>query len=314
MDPKVSILIPTYNYAHYIGEAIESALQQTYTDFELIIVDDQSADNTDEVVARYLGDTRVRYYKNEKNLGLVGNFNEALRYARGEYIKYLLADDRLYPEVLEKFVNILDTHRGVSLVTSNRESFGTVTKQRKLPLTHLQPGKAVIFESLKEGAGNWIGEPTTVMFRRSALAAGGFSDEYLCLVDWEMWLRLLMTGDCYIFPENLSAFRTHANQASRLILQNFRFTFEEYWFYKKIQRTNPYGIDLEKLDIRSIVRKRALYCSQAMYKSLRHLHTKKARSVFLTSFKIALSEKVLFKPFFDLFKRKKKTNKLAAAN
>ena len=64
MPPKVSILIPTYNYAHYIGEAIESALNQTYNDFELIIIDDQSSDNTDEVVARYLTDSRVRYYKN----------------------------------------------------------------------------------------------------------------------------------------------------------------------------------------------------------------------------------------------------------
>src|SRR5688572_30003299 len=102
MNPKVSILIPTYNYAHYIGEAIESALNQTYTNFELIIIDDQSNDNTDEVVTRYLTDPRVKYYKNKVNLGLAANFNEALKFAKGEYIKYLLADDLFHPALLEK--------------------------------------------------------------------------------------------------------------------------------------------------------------------------------------------------------------------
>ena len=93
--PKVSVLIPTYNYARYIGEAIESVLNQTFTDFELIIIDDQSKDNTDEVVAKYLHDPRVSYHKNPVNLGLVGNFNRALELANGEYIKFLLADDKL---------------------------------------------------------------------------------------------------------------------------------------------------------------------------------------------------------------------------
>src|SRR5688572_129331 len=111
--PRVSILIPTYNYAHVLGEAVESALSQTFEDFELIIVDDQSKDNTDEVVQKYLSDPRVQYYKNEKNLGLVGNFNKCLEYANGEYIKYLLADDRLHPQNLEKFVAVLDLYPNV---------------------------------------------------------------------------------------------------------------------------------------------------------------------------------------------------------
>ena len=145
MLPKVSILVPTYNYAHYIGEAIESALNQTYTDFELIIVDDQSKDNTDEVVARYLSDSRVSYYKNKVNLGLAANFNEALKYAKGEYIKYLLADDLLHPTLLEKMVPVMDKYPDVSLVTSRRDMFGARNKSSDLPLLHLQEGTTVIY-------------------------------------------------------------------------------------------------------------------------------------------------------------------------
>ena len=73
MPPKVSILIPTYNHGHFLDEAIQSALNQTFTDFELIIVDNCSTDNNEAIVAKYLTDKRVSYVKSERNLGLVGN-------------------------------------------------------------------------------------------------------------------------------------------------------------------------------------------------------------------------------------------------
>ena len=95
MAPKISVCIPTYNYAHYISFAVESVLNQQFTDFELIIVDDCSKDNTEEVVSRFLYDKRVSFEKNERNLGLVGNWNKCLSKARGEYIKFVFADDML---------------------------------------------------------------------------------------------------------------------------------------------------------------------------------------------------------------------------
>lgn len=296
MNPKVSILIPTYNYAHYIGEAIESALNQTYTDFELIIIDDQSKDNTDEVVARYLSDPRVSYHKNKFNLGLAGNFNEALKYATGEYIKYLLADDVFHPTLLEKMVPVMDEHPTVMLVTSKREMFGTKTKSSNLPLTHLQKGETVIYASLKEKAGNWIGEPTTVMFRKSALKIGLFNTKYTCLVDWDMWLRILTAGDCFIIPETLSYFRVHDTQASRLIMNDYKYTFEDYEFYKIIKTDNPLSLDLSKLDLDTMIAKRATFCAKAMYKLLPHISDKKNRQNFIRAFKIAWSENVMLAP------------------
>ena len=296
MKPKVSILVPTYNYAHYIGEAIESALNQTYRDFELIIIDDQSKDNTDEVVEKYLSDPRVKYIKNKKNLGLAANFNEALKYANGEYIKYLLADDVFHPALLEKMVPIMDMYPNVTLVTSKRDMFGSKSKSSDLPLLYLQEGKTVIYASLKEKAGNWIGEPTTVMFRKSALHIGNFNTSYTCLVDWEMWLRLLTVGDCYIIPETLSYFRVHDKQASKLIMNDYKYTFEDYAFYRSVKSENALELDLSKLDIDRMIKKRATFCSKAMYKLLPHILRKNHRENFVRAFKIARKEKVLFAP------------------
>src|SRR5687768_7682840 len=126
MSPKVSILIPTFNYGRYLDEAIQSALQQTFRDFELIIVDNNSTDNTKEMISQYLSDERIRYYRNETNIGLVNNFNRCLELATAPYIKFLLADDILHPELLEMFVQILDEYETVALVTSDSESFGSI--------------------------------------------------------------------------------------------------------------------------------------------------------------------------------------------
>ena len=108
-NPKVSVLIPTYNYAHYLPEAIDSVLAQTFEDFEVIIVDNCSTDNTEEIVMEYLQkDKRIQYFKNEENIGPYRNYNQCLLYASGEYIKFLNADDKFAPTLLEKFVHILE--------------------------------------------------------------------------------------------------------------------------------------------------------------------------------------------------------------
>src|ERR1700691_6171602 len=94
--PKVSVLIPTYNYARYLAEAIESVLEQDFQDFELLIVDDCSSDNTAEVVQPFCArDARVRFAVNPTNLGMVNNWQRCLDHARGSYIKFLFGDDTL---------------------------------------------------------------------------------------------------------------------------------------------------------------------------------------------------------------------------
>src|SRR5690349_8083201 len=120
-SPNVSVLVPTYNYARFLDKAIQSVLRQTYKNFELIIVDDNSTDDTDQVVQKYLADERVSYHKNSSNLGLPGNWNKCLSLAKGTYIKFLMADDEFHPTMLEKFTAILDQFPCVSIVTSYKE-------------------------------------------------------------------------------------------------------------------------------------------------------------------------------------------------
>lgn len=289
--PKVSVLIPTYNYAGYLDEAIQSVLNQTFTDFELIIVDDQSKDNTDEIVAKYLNDPRVSYYKNPANLGLVGNFNQSLEYANGEYIKYLLADDKLHPTLLEKFVAVMDSNPSVSLVTSYSNTFGTVSKMRELPMKGLQTGNTVIMECLRNGKGNWIGEPTVVMFRKRDLHVGQFNPEYICLVDLDMWLRLLMVGDCYIIPEALAYFRVHGVQASNK--NSIRNWFDEYYFFRDIRKKNVYKIEMNDLNIDEVIKRKAKKCVKRISRIVPEFYKKGNLSLILEGLKIGRAEKVI---------------------
>ncbi len=106
IDGLVSIIMPSWNTANFIAESIQSVINQTYTNWELIIVDDCSTDNTDEVVASFK-DERIRYFKNEVNSGAALTRNRAIREARGEYIAFLDSDDLWLPEKLEKMLSFM---------------------------------------------------------------------------------------------------------------------------------------------------------------------------------------------------------------
>ena len=212
-SPKVSVLIPAYNYAHYLTEAIESALAQTFEDFELIIIDNCSTDNTKEIVYNYAKeDSRVIFMENNENIGMFRNYNQALLHAKGEYIKFLNADDKFEPTLLEKFVKILDEHQDVSIVTSHRQYFQNGSDIQKTDFSGMQNGKEMILLALSKI--NFIGEPTTVMFRKKNLNLGLFDTSLIFFADLDMWLRQLSVGNLYIVDEVLSFVRKHEEQGT----------------------------------------------------------------------------------------------------
>ena len=108
--PAVSVLIPSYNCARYLPETIDSVLTQSLRDFELVILDDRSSDSSNEVLEDYARrDERIRYRLNERNLGLVGNWNACLVAARGKYVKFLHSDDKLTRNTsLEQLVSLFE--------------------------------------------------------------------------------------------------------------------------------------------------------------------------------------------------------------
>ncbi len=218
--PKVSVLMPTYNYGRFLGEAIESVLAQDFQDYELIIIDDCSADDSREVAGRYAGrHPQLRVEINPANLGLVANWNRCLAAARGHYVKFLFGDDKLAgPSALGVLVSMLEADAGLVLAASGRiildEASHRIDRWAPFGATGRHPGKKAILKCLARNA-NLIGEPSAVLFRREA-AARGFDEGFQHLVDLEMWFHLLEQGDLAYARQPLCCFRVHSGQQSKL--------------------------------------------------------------------------------------------------
>lgn len=130
IDGLVSVIMPSWNTSNFIAESIQSVIDQTYENWELIIVDDCSTDNTDEVVAKFK-DKRIRYFKNEKNSGAALSRNRALREARGEWIAFLDSDDLWSPDKLEHQINFMNKH-GYTLSYTEYEKIDEESKPLRI--------------------------------------------------------------------------------------------------------------------------------------------------------------------------------------
>ncbi len=169
MMPLVSVCIPTYNSSKYLKEAINSVITQGFNEFELIIVDNHSNDDTDDIVYSF-NDKRIRYYKNSQNIGAIDNHNKCIDLSNGKFIKFLCSDDVLLPNVIYDQVTCLLKHSKVALVTCDMY-ITDYSLQNKIPY-HFYPGmnkgdrivKKCIAESI-----NYIGGPSNVMFRKDAV-------------------------------------------------------------------------------------------------------------------------------------------------
>lgn len=211
--PAVSVCIPTYRGAPTIAAAIDSVLAQSFGDFELIVVDDCSPDETRAVVEAFR-DGRIRYVRNARNLGPEGNWNRCLELAGGRYFKLLPHDDVLAPDCLARQVNVLedDVHQEVALVFSARDILapdGRVLLRRGYPggRTGRLAAMKVKGACVRRGT-NLIGEPGAVLFRRElATAVGPFDATNPYVIDLDYWVRLLAHGDAYYCEEALAGFR-----------------------------------------------------------------------------------------------------------
>jgi len=218
--PKISVLVPTYNYACYLPEAIDSVLVQDFADYELIIVDDCSQDDSGVVLQRYDGiDSRIRVRMNRSNLGMVANWNYCLSLARGEYVQFLFGDDMLAePQTLAKMAGLLDGDPSAVMAVAARniidERSRILEVRGEVGAGGFHRGWELIARCFEMNA-NVIGEPSVVMFRRES-ALRGFNCEYRQLTDLEMWFHLLENGHAVYTPEPLYLFRRHARQQTEV--------------------------------------------------------------------------------------------------
>ena len=218
-NPKLSILIPSYNHARFLPEAIESMLAQDFDDYELIIRDDASNDNTRDVLEHYAKlDSRIRFSINTVNAGMAQNWNLCLREAHGEYIKLFNSDDKLFTkDSLSKLVAMLDNNPSAAIACSARyvidEDSNVLEYRDSIGTEGLHKGHDVILRCLCNTV-NIIGEPAAVLFRKRDVNRE-FDTRFRQISDFVMWIHLLERGDLIHTKEPLNAWRSHPNQQTR---------------------------------------------------------------------------------------------------
>lgn len=216
----VSVCIPTYKGAAFLAAAIESVLRQTYPHFEVWVLDDNSPDDTQAVVAKF-SDPRLRYARNQSNLGPEGNWNKCLELAQGKYFKLLPHDDLLAADCLEKQVAVLeqDTADDIALVFGSRQIIGP--DGRALMTRGLGRAKAgridglVLVKRCVRSGTNQIGEPGNGLFRTEMIKrVGTYDATYPYLVDLDYWFRILRYGAAHYTATQSSSFRVSAGSWS----------------------------------------------------------------------------------------------------
>lgn len=247
--PLVSVCIPTYNYAQFIGQGIESVLGQTHRDLELIVLDDASTDDTPDVVGRYADDERLRFERHERNLGLFANFNRCFQVARGDYVKVLCADDWLHPRSLEDALAALAENQRAGMATSpawHVNAAGHVTGMVRAPFgtkPRTVPGR----EAIRAHAdwGNVAGMPSHVLLRRDVIAqVGTFEPAFAPASDLHLWLKILARHDLAWVPEPRCYLRLHEQHA-----HGYAYEPDEAVFllWEDIARREPAAVDSSML-------------------------------------------------------------------
>ncbi len=221
--PKVSLLVPNCNRAAYLRQALASALAQDFADFELLISDDASSDDSVAVSTEFARrDSRIALTIQPARLGLAANFNWCLGQARGEYVKFLLNDDRLARrDSLRRLVSMLEQAPDIVLASSaariiNAASEGQYVRDY-LRRDQVEDGGIACRRCLLSGI-NQVGEPSLFLFRRRC-AGKGFNPAYRLWLDFEFALRVLEQGRFAYCSEPLTDFRKHPEQESQALLK-----------------------------------------------------------------------------------------------
>lgn len=205
IDGLVSIIMPSWNTAKWISESIESVINQTYKNWELIIVDDCSTDNTDEIV-KLFSDKRIKFFKNEKNSGAALTRNRALREAQGEWIAFLDSDDLWNPDKLEKMISFMQSNNYV-FAYHNYEKIDEESK----PINIYVSGPKIVSKRRMYH----YGYPGCLSFMYSAKYYGLIQIKDIKKNnDYAILLKLCKKANCYLLPENMAKYRIRKKSIS----------------------------------------------------------------------------------------------------
>jgi glycosyltransferase involved in cell wall biosynthesis len=211
---KVSVCVPTYNRADLLDVALGSLLAQTYEDFELVVLDNDSTDRTADVVAARL-DPRLRYCRNPTNVGSIPNWNRCLEEGRGEFVAICHDDDVYDADFLRRGVEMLEAHPDMAFVHTAYHVVDAAGRRRRTfrahPTDAVWPGRDVFLRYLARS--HDVVMSTVIARRRCYAAVGRFIPELLC-ADFDMWLRLALRGDIGYVATPLVSYRVHVSERS----------------------------------------------------------------------------------------------------
>lgn len=283
--PKISVVMPVYNGEKYLREAMDSILNQTFNDFEFIIINDASKDSTEEIIKSYTDD-RIIYIKNEQNLGVAGTLNRGLDIAKGEYIARMDADDISMPKRFQKQVAFMDKHHEIGVCGTAVKVFGEDYEKNAFYVSNKENVKInMIFSSC-------LCHPT-VMIRGEIIRIKNYRYdlEYEKIEDYELWKRILREYDIDNLKDRLLKYRIHQEQITqnysdvqkkrmrKIIEREFR-VYNIQCEAREIDAfcdfcTNEFDRNMQKEDLKNVLEK--IYENN---KATKNFNQKKLRSYF----------------------------------
>lgn len=229
-NPKITVIMSVYNGEKYLHQAISSTLDQTFKNFEFLIIDDGSTDKTAKLMMSY-DDSRIKTILNEENIGHAKSLNKGISLAKGEYIARMDQDDVMMRKRLETQVQYLDDNQDIAVVGSN---FQTIDEKNNISgkldwpiglmnnLFFINTGKPP------------VGHPGVLIRKESIMKVGCYGDKFLYCEDLDLWLRLYLNG--YVtnnIPEYLTRYRIHSNQVTdeqnEIQIKNHKLAFYDYY-------------------------------------------------------------------------------------
>lgn len=255
-EPLVSVLMTAYNRQAFIAEAISSVLSSTYQNWELIVVDDASNDNTSSIVKGFSeNDSRIKLYVNDFNLGDYPNRNRAASYANGRYLKYVDSDDTIYPEAIENMVKEMEQY------PSAEWGLGSLVHEITEPLCL---SYQAVYEFHYFNKPIFFAPPGLAIISKKAFdAVGGFSIQRM-VSDFDMWHKLSAYSPVVLIPGKVVSIREHPQQ--------------------EVKAQKDYVVEYEKIKLRWL----SLECSPLSKDQVKRIKTNRRN----TAFKIALKKLV----------------------
>lgn len=217
--PRVTVIIPSYNHEKYVAEAIQSVLEQSYQDFEIVIIDDGSSDSTVQIIKTF-NDSRIKLFCFSKNRGATVAINRGIKEAKGEFIAILNSDDVFVTKKLEKQVKFLDLNPQIGAVFSyaqfiDEDGKDITNSEHHYAKVFLQENRSR-FEWLNHFFynGNCLCHPSILIRRECYDVVGNYDRRLAQLPDFDLWIRLCQKYEIFIIEENLIKFRIRSNQAN----------------------------------------------------------------------------------------------------